>query len=190
MGRADFFFAFGDENEIHGKLLPRAANRVKRGEKSGFRALLVHGAPAHHDFAKPGLIHERGFERWRRPFRRIGLLHVIHEIKAKSFRRARIQRGEDSRLAVGRHFRDAFESRFAEHAHGQFAAFVHTAVFRGDGRLANPILNALHGFVVAFFNLRANGIHVARVSMRPSRHRESCRRCGCCYDASAPRPPR
>ena len=50
---------------------------------------------------KPGLIDNARLQRRRRPFRGIDLLHVIHEVKTKSFGRARVQRGEDSGLAVG-----------------------------------------------------------------------------------------
>src|SRR6266850_490546 len=42
----------------------------------------------------------------------------------------------------------------------------------GDGRLADPILEALDGFVVAFFDFRANGVEIARMRLRPARHRE------------------
>jgi len=43
------------------------------------------------------------------------------------------------------------EPCFAQHTHGQLAAFVHAAVFGGDGWLADPILQPLDGFVVAAF---------------------------------------
>ena len=86
--------------------------------KRRFGAFLVHGAAADNHFAEAGLIDQRGGE-WRRsPLGGIGLLHVVHEIEADGARRAGIERGKNSGLAVGGNFRDLVESRVAEHLHG------------------------------------------------------------------------
>ena len=49
------------------------------------------------------------------------------------------------------------EAGVAQHAHGQVAAFVHAAVLGGDRGLANPLLQALHRFVVALLDFLLNG---------------------------------
>ena len=107
-----------------------------------------------------GLSTMRGFE-WRRsPLGRIGLLDVVHEIESDGLRRARVERRKNSGLAVGGDFGDLLEARVAEQAHGHVAAFVHAAIFRGDGRLLDPFLQSLDGFVVALFDFLADGVKV------------------------------
>ena len=44
---------------------------------------------------------------------------------------------------------DLVEAGVAEEAHHHVAAFGHAAIFGGDGGLANPVLQAVDGFVVA-----------------------------------------
>ena len=63
MRRADFFFAFGDEDKVHGEFLAGAANRMERREKCGFRPFLIDGAAAHENFADSGPVDDRGVER-------------------------------------------------------------------------------------------------------------------------------
>ena len=168
MRRADFLFAFGDENEVHGHFFARAANGVKRGEERGFRAFLIDGAAAHDDFAEAGFIEQSRFKRRRRPFGGISLFDVVHEIEAEGFGRAGVKCGENTGLAVGGHFFDAAEAGFAEHLHHQVAAFVHAAIFSGDGGLANPPLQALYGFVVMLLNFGANCCEVVGMRLRPA----------------------
>ncbi len=87
-------------------------------------------------------------------------LYVIHEIKPKSFRSARVQRGEDSRLAVGGDLGHLLEAGIAQHLHGEFAPFIHAAIFRRNGRLLYPGLHPLHAFVMALGDLRPDGSKV------------------------------
>ena len=96
----------------------------------------------------------------------IDLLHVIHEIDTDGARSAGVERGEDTGLAVGGNFRDAVEAGVAQHAHGEVAAFVHAAVLGGNRRLANPLLQALHGFVVALFDFLLHGGEIGNVGGR------------------------
>ena len=67
--------------------------------------------------------------------------------------RAGIERREDARLTVGRPLLDVLKAGVAQHAHRQVAAFRHTAILGGDRRLTYPLLQPLHGFVVALLDL-------------------------------------
>src|SRR5712675_2598411 len=145
--RPDFLFTLGYEDEIDGEFAACAANGVKGGEERSFRTFLVYGAAADDYFAEAGLVDERGVPRWRGPFGGIDLLYVVHEIKAESLGGASVESGKDAGLAFGGDLGDLAEAGFAQHLHGQLAAFVHPAVFCGDGRLVNPGLQALEGFV-------------------------------------------
>src|SRR5258708_12460145 len=149
MRGADFFLAFGYKDEIDGELAACAVNGVKCGEEGGFGAFLVYGATADDYLAEAGLVDQRGVPRWRGPFGGIDLLDVVHEVEAKRFRSAGVERGEDAGLAVGGNLGDLREAGFAKHLHGELAAFVHAAIFGGDGGLANPGLQPLEGFVVS-----------------------------------------
>src|SRR5207247_8267943 len=103
----------------------------------------------------------RGVEWRRRPLGGIGLLHVVHEIKSDGARRAGVERGKDARLPVGRNFRDPAESGVAEHAHREVAAFTHAPLLSRNRGLANPMLQALHRFVVALLNFFLDEVEVA-----------------------------
>ncbi len=143
MRGADFFLAFGYKDEIDGELAACAVNGVKCGEEGGFGAFLVYGAAADDYFAEAGLVDERGVPRRRGPFGGIDLFYVVHEVEAERFGSAGIEGGEDAGLAVGGNLGDLREASFAEHLHGELAAFVHAAIFGGDGGLVNPGLQAL-----------------------------------------------
>ena len=84
-----------------GIFLPRAADRVQRGEQRRLRPLLVDRAAADHHLADAGLVDDARLERRRAPLGRIELLDVVHEVEADGLRRAGIERGEHARLAVG-----------------------------------------------------------------------------------------
>ncbi len=118
MRGADFFFAFGYENEIDGELAAGPANGVKSGEERGFGTFLIYGAAADDNFAEAGLVHERGVPRRRGPLGRVDLLDVVHEIEAERFGSAGVERGEDAGLAVGGDFADLAEAGLAQHLHG------------------------------------------------------------------------
>ena len=150
---------------------------MQRRQERGLRSFLVDGPAADDDFAEPGFVHEGGFKRRRGPLGRISLLHVVHVVKAQRFRGARIQSGEDSRLAVGGDLCRLLEACFAQHTHHHVAALVHAAIFGSDGWLPDPILQALDGFVVAFFDFRPDGVEIAGgcCAVRPGRPGESGR---------------
>src|SRR5579864_4703486 len=57
MWRANFFFAFSHEHEVHGYFLPGSTHGVQRGQERGFRSFLIYGAPADKHFAEAGLVH-------------------------------------------------------------------------------------------------------------------------------------
>src|SRR6266851_627582 len=139
---------------------PCAGNGVKRGEACGFGAFLVHSAAADDHFTEAGLVDQRGVPGRRGPFGGINLLYVIHEIEADGFGSAGVEGGEDAGLAVGGNLGDLREAGFAKHLHGELAAFVHTAIFGGDGGLANPGLQALEGFVVTLVDFGEDGVEV------------------------------
>src|ERR1700675_3327139 len=115
MRRADFFFAFGYEDKIHGKLAAGAANGVKGGEERGFRTFLIYGATTDDNFAEAGLVDERGVPRRRGPLGRVDLLDVVHEIEAERFGSAGVERCEDAGLAVSGDLGDLAEAGFAAH---------------------------------------------------------------------------
>src|SRR6266436_9869633 len=162
MRRANFFFAFGDEHKIYGQLFPCAAHSVQRGKKCRFRSFLIHRAATDEHFAETGLVDQCRIK-WRRsPLRGIGLLYVVHEIEADCARSTCIENSKNSGLSVCGNFPDLPEARVAEHVHGQVAALVHAAIFSCDGGLLDPVLQTLHGFVVALLNFRPNPVHFVR----------------------------
>src|SRR5438309_11455693 len=118
---ADFFFAFGYEDEIDGELAACALNGVKGGEERSFRTFLIYGAAANDNFSEAGLVDQRGVPWGRGPFGGIDLLDVVHEIEAERFGSAGVERGEDAGLAVGGDLGDLAEAGVAEHLHGQLA---------------------------------------------------------------------
>src|SRR6267154_1323015 len=160
MRRADFLFTFGYEDEIDGEFAACSANGVKGGEERSFGTFLIYGAAADDYFAEAGLVDERGVPRRRGPFGGIDLLNVVHEIEAECFGSAGIESAEDAGLAFGGNLGDLAEAGFAQHLHGQFAAFVHPAVFCGVGGLVNPGLQALEGFVMALLNFGEDGVEI------------------------------
>ena len=52
------------------------------------------------------------------------------------------------------------EAGVSQHLHREFAAFIHAAIFGGDGRLLHPCLHALHSFVMALRDFGVNGRQV------------------------------
>src|ERR1700720_3965553 len=114
MRGADFFFAFGNEDEIDGQFAAGAANGVKGGEESGFRTFLIYGAAADDNFAEAGLVDERSVPWWRGPLGRVDLLDVVHEIESERFGGSGVERGENAGLAVGGDLGDLREAGVAE----------------------------------------------------------------------------
>ena len=134
---------------------------MQRRDKRRLRTFLIYRAPSHHNFAQAGFIHQRGVEWRRRPLGGIGLLHVVHKIKSDGARRAGIEGGKDARLPVGRNFCNPAESSVAQHTHSEVAAFAHAPLLSRNRRLANPMLQALHGFVVTLFDFFLDEVEVA-----------------------------
>ncbi len=163
MRRGDFLFAFRHKHQVHRKLAAGATNRVQRRKERGFGTLLVYRSAADHAFAQIRFVDERGLEWRRRPLRRIDLFHVVHEINADGARGSGVEGGEDAGLAVGGNLGDGVESGVAQHAHGEVAAFLHAALLGGNRRLTNPLLQALHRFVVALFDFFLDGCKVGVV---------------------------
>ena len=153
MRRADLLFAFGDQHQVHRHLLAGAADRVQRGEERRLRALLVDRAAADDHLAEAGLVDELRFERRRRPFGGVELLHVVHEVEADGLRRAGIERREHAGLAVGVDDLDLLESGIARELRHVLGAFARIAVLGGDRRQRDPVLQPLDRFVVALGDL-------------------------------------
>ena len=124
------------------------------------RTFLVDRAPADDAPTQARLVHQGRVEGRRRPFRGIDLFDVIHEVDTDGSGSTGVERGEDTGLSVGGNFCNAVESGVAQHAHGEVAAFVHAAVLGGNRRLANPLLQTDHGFVVAFLDFFLDGAQV------------------------------
>src|SRR6266849_741103 len=160
MRGTDFLFAFGYEDQVDRE----------------FAA----GATTDDYFSETRFVDQGSVPRRRGPFGGIYLLYVIHEIEAERFGGAGIEGGEDAGLAFGGDLGDLAEAGFAQHLHGYFAAFVHPAIFCGDGRLVNPGLQALERFVVALLDFGEYGVEVGRgcCCAGPMRKRESGCRCG------------
>src|SRR5262252_5260236 len=103
MRRTDLFLAFRHKHQIDRQLLARSADGMERGQECRFGSFLIDGPAADDDLAEAWLIHKFRFEWWRRPLGGIYLLYVIRKVKAQRLRRARVQRGEDPGLPIGRY---------------------------------------------------------------------------------------
>ena len=60
------------------------------------------------------------------------------------------------------------EAGIAQHTHRQVAAFRYPAILRGDRRLAYPLLQALHGFIVTLLDLLVDRGTVRAALARPA----------------------
>jgi hypothetical protein len=156
--RADLLLALRHQHEVDGHLAAGAADGVQGGQEGGLGSLLVDGPAPHHRLAQARLVHDGRVPGRRRPLRGVDLLHVVHEVEADGARRARVQRGEDARMAVGRNLGHRLEARLAGEAHHHLAALGHPAVLRRDRRLLDPLLEALHALVVPLHDLGLDGI--------------------------------
>ena len=161
--RTDFFFAFGHHHQVHRHLFPRASDRMQRSKERRFRSFLIHRAAPDDHLAQRRFVHDSRFRRRRRPFRRIELFHVVHEIKPDCFRCARIERREYARFSVGVDHRRLLKSRIARQLRHVLRAFRISAILRRDRHLPDPILQPLHRLIMA---LRNFGFDCSKVSIR------------------------
>src|ERR1041384_7023362 len=95
-------------------------------------------------------------------------------------RRARIECGENARLAIARDFGYRLESGIAQQLHGEFTAFVNATIFRGDRWLMDPLLQTAHVLVMLLRDLGKNWLQIFVIRCpRHLWHRESSGG-GCC----------
>src|SRR6266700_6721672 len=113
---------------------------MQRRDERRLGTFLVYSASSYKDGAKFWFFYQLRVPRRRRPLGRINLLDVVHEVEAERPRGARIERGENSRLAIGRDFGDFAETGFAEETHSEVTAFADAPVLRRNGWLVNPLL--------------------------------------------------
>src|SRR6266700_7199292 len=143
---------------------------MQRRDERRLGSFLVYSASSYEDGAKFWFFYQLRVPRRRRPLGRINLLYVVHEVEAERAGCARIERGENSGLAVGRNFGDFTKSGFAEETHREVAAFADTPILRRNGWLVNPLLQSLHRFVMLLGDLREDWFEIFVV--------RDC--CGCC----------
>ena len=77
-------------------------------------------------------------------------------------------------LAVGGDLGDAAESGVAQHAHHQVAAFRHPAIFGGNRRLLDPVLQTLDGFVVPLVGLGKERLQVGGIGCGDAARNSQC----------------
>ena len=129
VGRADLLLAFGEQDEVDRQPPVRRLERVQRGEEGAFRPLLVDRAAAA-DGAAELVIEDPRLERRRRPFGRVVLLDVVHEIDADGALRAGVERAEHGRHAAGRHLAHAGEAGLGREPGHVVGAFLDVAAAR------------------------------------------------------------
>src|SRR4029077_6042324 len=122
------------------RLSAGGSNGVQSRDERRLPAFLIDGAPADDRRSQARLLNQGGRPGRRRPLGRVHLFDVIHEIKTESARGARIQCGEDTRLAVGGNFRYLAESGFTQEAHRKVATLGYALVLSRDRRLLDPLL--------------------------------------------------
>ncbi len=121
---------------------------MKGTEEGCFRTLLVHSAATDANPAQPFLVHDPRFERWRRPFWRVKLFHVVHKIDADGGCRTCIQSAEDPRLARCWHNFNVRESCIASELCHIVRALRIVAVLGRDRGQSDPVLQPLHVLVM------------------------------------------
>src|SRR5689334_15748591 len=154
MRRTYLFFPFGYKNEIHRQLASRCLHRMERSEKGRFRTFLIHCTAADHDFAEAWLINNLCFRWRRRPFARVELFHVVHEIKPNRFWRPGIKSSEDTRLSLGLDPFRAIEAGVFQELDHIIRALGITAVLGRDRDLRDPTLEPFYSFIVLLSDLR------------------------------------
>ena len=146
--RADLLLALGEQDEVDRQPPAGGAEGVERGEEGAFGALLVDRAAAA-DRAALRQVDDPPLERRRRPFRRVELLDVVHEIDADRAPGAGVDPAEHDRAAAGRDLADAGEPRLGGEPRHVIGAFLDVELLGGDGRQRDPLLDAPHAVLVA-----------------------------------------
>ena len=164
-------FALGDEDQIHRRLASGVLESDQSRQQCRLRAFLICSAAANDNFSESRFVDQAGFKRRRRPFGRIGLFHVVHEIQPVGARCAGIQYRENAGLPIRIDALHAIESGFAQIAHGEIAALRHAAILSRDRRLADPLLQPRHRFVVMLFDFGVYGLQLGSIRGRGGSHR-------------------
>ena len=148
---------------------------MQRRKKRSLRSFLIHRAASDNRFSKRRLVDDSRFGRRRRPFRRIELFHVVHEIKADRFRRAGIESCEHAWLAIGIDHCRLLKSGIARQLRHVIRAFRISAVLRRNRHLRNPILQPLHRLIMPLCDFSLDvGVIIARSNGMMRCQRECC----------------
>ena len=131
-----------------------------------------------HDLAEPGLSTRRASSGGEDHSAGIELLHVVHEVDADARGRAGVEHAEHAGLAGGRNDLDVRESGIARQLGHVLRPLREVAVFGGDGRQRDPVLQGLDCLVVHLGNLAEHGLHVGVVGGKQiDRQRRQDRAC-------------
>ncbi len=160
--RADLLLAFADEHDIDRQLASRGADRVERGEEGRLGTLLVHRAATHDRLPETGALDHLALERRRRPFGRVELLHVVHEIDAERALGADVDRAEHARMTVGGDDLDIGEARILRELGHIGRTLGHAAILGGDRGEGDPVADALDRGVLARLGRLADIRHRSR----------------------------
>src|SRR6185369_17912657 len=134
----------GDKDEVDGQLSAGRLERVERREKGVLGSLLVDRAPSNNRFALTRPVDDSRLEWRRRPFRRVVMLDVVHEVDTHAVLRACIEGCKDAGYAIGWDDVRALESRIEGEPAHVFCAFVDVALFGRNCRQCDPVLQALY----------------------------------------------
>ena len=121
---------------------------MERSEERRFGSFLIHRAAANHHFSQRRFVHDPRFSGRRRPFGRIELFHIVHEIKPDRFWRTCIERRKHAWLPVRVDYRRLLESCIPRELRHVLRAFRISPVFGRDRNLCNPILQPLHRLIM------------------------------------------
>jgi hypothetical protein len=145
---------------------------------------LIHRAASHEHFAEIRLIDDSRFPRGRRPFRRVRLFHIVHEIKADGLFRARVEGRENCRFPIALDPRRLLKSGVAREVDHVFRAFRVAAILGRDRDLFDPILETFERFIVPLGDFLADRVEIIR-GPKALIHGESGRACeGSAFDES------
>ena len=144
--RADLLLALGHQDDVHRRSATRCPQAMQRRQEGRLRTLLIYRPPADHHPAQPRALDDPRLQRRGRPFRRVELLDVVHEVHAHGARRAIVHGGEDAGPAVGLDDVGALEPGIPQQVGHMLRAFLDVAAFRGDRGKRDPVPQAPDGF--------------------------------------------